>query len=59
MEALFDTRPVDFVHGAEILGIGIALFAILEIEKRVIAWIGQRRYHAGPASALRVAAPPA
>lgn len=33
MEALFDTRPVDFVHGAEIIGVGVALFAILEIEK--------------------------
>jgi magnesium-transporting ATPase (P-type) len=33
MEALFDTRPVDFIHGAEIIGVGIALFAILEIEK--------------------------
>lgn len=33
MEAFFDARPVDFVHGAEIIGIGIVLFAILEIEK--------------------------
>lgn len=33
MEALFDTRPVDFIHGAEIIGVGVALFAILEIEK--------------------------
>ncbi len=33
MEALFDTRPVDFIHGAEIIGVGIALFAVLEIEK--------------------------
>ena len=33
MEAFFDTRPVDFLHGLEIIGVGIALFAILEIEK--------------------------
>lgn len=33
MVALFDARPVDFVHGAEIIGVGVALFAILEIEK--------------------------
>ncbi|BBA32304.1 cation transporting ATPase [Methylocaldum marinum] len=33
MERFFDTRPVDFVHGAEIFGIGLALFLILEMEK--------------------------
>ncbi|MCR9136185.1 MAG: cation-transporting P-type ATPase [Alphaproteobacteria bacterium] len=33
MEAFFDTRPVDFVHGLEIIGIGIGLFIVLEIEK--------------------------
>lgn len=33
MEAFFDTRPVDFIHGLEIIAIGVALFAILEIEK--------------------------
>jgi len=33
MNALFETRPVDFIHGAEIIGVGIALFAILEVEK--------------------------
>ena len=38
MEALFDTRPVDFIHGAEIIGVGVALFAILEIEK----WLRNR-----------------
>jgi hypothetical protein len=46
MEAFFDTRPVDFVHGTEILGIAAALFAILEVEKRmiasVVAWRGRR-----------------
>lgn len=33
MAAFFDTRPVNFIHGAEIIGVGVALFAILEIEK--------------------------
>ncbi len=33
MEALFETRPVDFVHGVEIIAIGVALFFVLEIEK--------------------------
>jgi len=43
MEALFDTRPVDFVHGMEIIGIGIALFAILEIEKWLrVRMVGRR-----------------
>lgn len=33
MEEFFDTRPVDFVHGLEIIAIGIGVFAILELEK--------------------------
>ena len=33
MERFFDTRPVDFVHGVEIIGLGMALFVILELEK--------------------------
>ncbi|HEX6266544.1 MAG TPA: HAD-IC family P-type ATPase, partial [Burkholderiales bacterium] len=36
MEAFFDTRPVDFLHGAEIIAIGVGLFAILEVEKLVL-----------------------
>ena len=43
MEAFFDTRPVDFVHGLEIIGIGIALFAILEIEKSLRYRVTGRR----------------
>ena len=27
------TRPVDFVHGLEIIALGMALFMILELEK--------------------------
>lgn len=43
MEAFFDTRPVDFVHGTEMLGIGVALFAILDVEKRMIPTVADRR----------------
>lgn len=35
MERFFDTRPIDFVHGLEILGIGLGLFLLLELEKSV------------------------
>jgi len=35
MEAFFDTRPIDFLHGAEILGLVILFFALLEVEKGV------------------------
>jgi magnesium-transporting ATPase (P-type) len=36
MERFFDTRPVDFVHGVEIIALGVALFMILELEKRAL-----------------------
>ena len=42
MERIFDTRPVNFLHGAEIIGIGIALFAILELEKSLLTWMARR-----------------
>lgn len=38
MERLFDTRPVNFIHGVEILSLGVLLFAILELEK----WLRRR-----------------
>ncbi len=38
MERFFDTRPVDFIHGLEIIGIGLALFVLLEGEK----WVRRR-----------------
>ncbi|MFO7603065.1 MAG: cation-transporting P-type ATPase [Gammaproteobacteria bacterium] len=38
MERFFDTRPVDFIHAIEILGIGVALFTLLEMEK----WLRRR-----------------
>jgi len=36
MERFFDTRRVDFVHGVEIITLGMALFIILELEKLVL-----------------------
>jgi P-type Ca2+ transporter type 2C len=33
MEAFFDSRPVDLVHGMEIIAIGVGMFGILELEK--------------------------
>jgi len=45
MERFFDTRPVDFVHGVEIIALGMALFIILELEKLALRkW---RRKHDG------------
>ncbi|MGR9088139.1 MAG: HAD-IC family P-type ATPase, partial [Gammaproteobacteria bacterium] len=35
MERFFDTRPVDFVHGLEILAIGMVLFGLVELEKYI------------------------
>lgn len=43
MERFFDTRPVDFVHGAEIFGIGFLLFVILEVEKALRLSLQRRR----------------
>lgn len=33
MEQFFDTLPVAFVHGVEIIALGVALFMILGLEK--------------------------
>lgn len=35
MEDFFETRPVDFVHGFEIIAIGFSVFGLLELEKFV------------------------
>ena len=43
MERFFDTRPVDFIHGVEIIGIGVALFILLELEKWVRRLWRERR----------------
>lgn len=43
MEELFDTRPVDFIHGVEILLLGIMLLLILELEK----WIRRHGWATG------------
>ncbi len=38
MNFFFESRPVDFVHGAAIIAIGVLVFVILEIEK----WLGKK-----------------
>ncbi|RDD61014.1 cation-transporting P-type ATPase [Ferruginivarius sediminum] len=43
MERFFDTRPVAFQDGAVILAVGIALLVLLELEKRVMAFLRSRR----------------
>jgi len=43
MELLFDTRPVDLVHGLEILAVGVALFVVLEVEKFLRRAFGDER----------------
>ena len=35
LQAIFDTRPVPLLDGLLVVAIGIALFAIVEIEKQV------------------------
>jgi magnesium-transporting ATPase (P-type) len=35
LRLVFDTRPVSFVDGLLIVGVGVALFAIIEIEKQM------------------------
>jgi hypothetical protein len=42
---ILDTRPVDFVHGVQIIALGVALFIVLELEKLALRkW---RRKHDG------------
>jgi magnesium-transporting ATPase (P-type) len=53
MERFFDTRPVDFVHGAEIFGIGLALFLILEVEKALRLSFQRRRRRRAPGPVRR------
>lgn len=55
MEAFFDTRPVDFIHGVEIICVGVALFTVLEIEKQLLMRLTGRRGNsngAGPGATL-------
>ncbi|MCQ8103649.1 cation-transporting P-type ATPase [Methylomonas sp. SURF-2] len=40
MERFFDTRPVDLDHGLEIVGIGLCLFLLLEVEK----WLRRKMF---------------
>ncbi len=35
MKVLFDSRPMEFVHGVEVLLLGVVFFAVLELEKSI------------------------
>ncbi|MGF1630102.1 MAG: cation-transporting P-type ATPase [Kiloniellaceae bacterium] len=43
LQAVFGSGPIELLDGLAIIGIGITLLLIVEIEKRVAAWIGRRR----------------
>ncbi len=46
MGRFFDTRPVDLVHGLEIIALGLGLFIFLELEKLALrAWRRKRDDH--------------
>lgn len=47
MEAFFDTRPLSLTQGLQVIGAGIAVFLVLEIEKWLQSVIAGRR-HGGP-----------
>jgi magnesium-transporting ATPase (P-type) len=47
MQQVFQTEPVARLDGALIIGIGVALLAIIEIEKRLMAWWSGRRSATG------------
>ena len=48
---VFDTRPVPFVEGLLIVGVGVALFAIIEIEKQMRLAFARGRKGRSPARA--------
>ncbi|MCW8906510.1 MAG: cation-transporting P-type ATPase [Sedimenticola sp.] len=51
MERFFDTRPVDFVHGVEIIALGMVLFMILELEKLALRrWRERQERRCNPGS---------
>lgn len=39
MAVIFDTRPISLQQGIQLVGIGVAVFLILEIEKLVQSWL--------------------
>lgn len=48
MEAFFDTRPLSFLQGLQIVAVGIGVLLVLELEKRVIAIVRRRRARPSP-----------
>lgn len=50
MHAVFATRPVSLTDGAVVIGIGLAFFALVEIEKQLRLRLTNGAEHAGPAT---------
>lgn len=50
MAAFFDTRPVEFIHGVEIIAVGVVLFFVLEVEKALRVRLSSARNESGGAS---------
>lgn len=43
MQPLFDTRPVSLIHGLQVIGFGIAVLMLLELEKLIYGRISSSR----------------
>jgi magnesium-transporting ATPase (P-type) len=43
MQKAFETRPLAFADAVAVVAVGAALFAVLELEKGLRAWVGRRR----------------
>lgn len=52
MQAVFDTRPVSLVDGAIVIGVGMAFFVVVEIEKQLRLRLSNGTDHAGQAAHL-------
>jgi hypothetical protein len=40
MQAIFETRDVSFADGLLVVGVGVALLLIVELEKRLVSLVG-------------------
>jgi magnesium-transporting ATPase (P-type) len=52
MQRIFETRPVSLLDGLAIIGVGVALLLLVELEKRVTSWLFPNRVRAPPAGAV-------
>ena len=40
MQVVFDSRPVSLTEGLVVISVGVVLLLIVEVEKRIAAWLG-------------------